>query len=128
MENSSHTKKIVLVVEDDPSLLELYGHAFKAAGFETFIAHDGEEGLKLIQTKLPDCVILDILMPKMNGVEVLQNMRKDEKTKAIPVLVLTNYDNYREKVQVFGIVDYLVKADVTLKDILERVQKIFQKQ
>lgn len=127
MENSNYTKKIVLIVEDDPALLELYGHAFKAAGFETFIAHDGEEGLTLIQTKLPDCVILDILMPKMNGVEVLRNMRKEEKTKAIPVLVLTNYDNYREKVQAFGIVDYLVKADVTLKDILERVQKIFQK-
>lgn len=127
MENPEQAKKIVLVVEDDPTILELYEHAFRAAGFETFMARDGEEGLKLIQEKHPDCVILDILMPKMNGIEVLGKMKENELTKAIPVLMLTNYDSYREQAEKLGATDYLIKANVTLKDILERVQKIFKK-
>src|SRR3989344_715314 len=127
MEDAGQAKKIVLVVEDDPIILELYEHAFKAAGFETFIAHDGEEGLKLIQEKIPHCVILDILMPKMNGIEVLSKMKENESTKAIPVLMLTNYDSYREQAGKLGATDYLIKANVTLKDILERVQKIIGK-
>lgn len=122
-----NSKKIVLVVEDDPTILELYEHAFKAAGFQTFIAHDGEEGIGLIESKLPDCVILDILMPKMNGVEVLKKMRENGKTKEIPVLVLTNYDTYRDKVKEYKVSGYVVKADVTLKDIVAEVLEILKK-
>lgn len=127
MESQQNSKKIVLVVEDDPTILELYEQAFKASGFDTFLAHDGEEGLGLIQSKMPDCVILDILMPKMNGVEVLKKMRENERTKQTPVLVLTNYDTYRDKVKEYNVSDYIVKADVTLKDIVEKVLSILNK-
>lgn len=127
MEELKTSKKIVLVIEDDPTILELYEHAFKAAGFETFLARDGEEGIGLIESKLPDCVILDILMPKMNGVEVLKKMRENEKTKNTPVLVLTNYDTYRDQVKEYNVSDYIVKADVTLKDIVEKVLSILNK-
>ena len=126
-EESNNLKKIVMVVEDDPTILELYEHAFKAAGFGTFIAHDGEEGINLIKSKLPDCVILDILMPKMNGIEVLKEMRENEKTREIPVLVLTNYDTYRDKIEEYNVSDYIVKASVTLKDIIEKVSIILKK-
>lgn len=127
MENQEHSKKIVLVVEDNPEILKLYEQAFTAAGFQTLIAHDGEEAFKLIQDKIPDCVILDILMPKMDGIEVLSKMRNYELIKSIPVLVLTNYDSYNEQTRELGATDYLIKADVTLKDILERVQNIIKK-
>ena len=63
----------------------------------------------------------------MNGIEVLGKMKENEITKAIPVLVLTNYDSYREQAHELGATDYLIKANVTLKDILERVNKIFEK-
>ena len=118
-------KKVVLVIEDDPIMLNLYENAFKSKGVQVFVAHDGEEGLKLIQETLPNCVILDILMPKMNGVEVLKIMRGDDRTKNIPVLVLTNYENYRDKVEPMGISDYLIKANVTLNDVMERTFKVW---
>lgn len=127
MEIQQKPKKIVLVVEDDMTILELYEHAFRAAGFETFLAHDGEEGIGLIESKLPDCVILDILMPKMNGIEVLKKMRENEKTRETPALILTNYDTYRDQVKEYNVSDYIVKADVTLKDIVEKVFTILKK-
>lgn len=127
LEAEKNHKKIVMVVEDDPTILSLYEHAFNAEGFKTYLAHDGEEGLKLIKDKNPDLVILDILMPKVNGIEVLGQLRKEESTKNLPVLVLTNYDTYRAKAMEYGIVDYLIKADVTLKDVMEKVNAILKK-
>lgn len=118
-------KKIILVIDDDPSLLKLYENMFKMAGVDPMIARDGEEGLRLIKKVNPDCVILDILMPKINGVEVLKEMNNDEALKKIPVLVLTNYANYREKIKDFPIIDYLIKTSVTPNEVVSRVLNIF---
>lgn len=122
----SNGKKIILVIEDDKILLDFYKNMFSLNGINVFFAKDGEQGLKMINEINPDVVVLDILMPKLDGVEILKRMRADEKTKSIPVLILTNYENYRDKVEPYGVVDYLIKSDTEAKEVVRRVLEVLR--
>jgi len=123
MEEGEISKKIILAIDDDPMILDLYRSIFKTRGIEIRVVEDGKEGLKLIMRDRPDFVILDIRMPRMNGVEVLKRIRGDESSKDIPVLVLTNLNvaKYRDEMEALGIVDFLTKADVEPKDVVDLV-------
>ncbi len=116
----------VLIVEDDAFLAGIYTTKFSLEGFEVLSAGDGVAGLKVARTSLPDIILLDVLMPKMDGFEVLDELKKDPKTKHIPVVILTNLGQ-KEDVQrglKGGAVDYLIKAHFVPSDTVAKVRKI----
>ena len=117
------TKKVILIVDDDKTLLELYERMFGAHGVEAVIAKDGQEGIEMVRSHRPDFVILDIRMPKVDGIRVLEMIRKEEGLKDTPVLILTNYgeEEYREATKKLGIVDFVVKTDIDPTALVRRV-------
>jgi len=123
-------KKIkVLLIEDEAMLANMYEVKFQNEGFEVVKALDGATGLELSKTTNPDFVLLDVIMPKMDGFSVLKAMREDDKTKDLPVMLLTNLgqDEDVQKGKELGSVGYLVKANVTPAEVVEAVRKELEK-
>ncbi len=120
------SKKIV-IVEDDKILLKALNVELLGVGFDVISAVDGEAGLKLVKKEIPDLVILDLLLPKMNGFDVLAALKEDEATKNIPIVILTNLgeDENRKKGMEMGATDYLIKSSVGIEDITTKVNQIF---
>ncbi len=116
----------VLIVEDDAFLAGIYTSKFSAEGFQVDHAGDGEEALKLAEKGKPDIILLDILLPKMDGFEVLKHLKKNAKTKHIPVILLTNLGQ-KSDVE-FGLkngaVDYLIKAHFMPNETVDKVKKV----
>ena len=123
MENKEAREKIILVVDDDPTVIELYKRMFKNYGLDVLVARDGDKGLKMIKEQKPDFVILDIRMPKLDGIEVMKEVRKDASTKDTPVLILTNYDleEYRREVAKLDVVDFVTKIGIDPSALVRRV-------
>jgi len=120
------TKKKVLVVDDDPLIIRMYERKLRNDGYDVRIAHSGEEVLTALHRDLPDIILLDIMMPVMNGVETLHVIKEDERTKHIPVIMLTNLGDRPEdmnKARELGALDYLVKAETDLKFLTDRIDK-----
>ena len=121
-------KRKILLVEDDPFLLSMYATKFELEGFEVVSADDGEKGLALALEAKPDIILLDILMPKMNGFEVLQELKADDRTRDIPVILLTNL-NQKEEVEralELGAVDYLIKAHFMPSEVVAKIKKVIE--
>ena len=121
----------LFMAEDDPLMSRMYERAFRLGGHEVTIAHDGEEALTLLQksAEKPDAVILlDIMMPKMNGFDVLRKIKEDAKLKNIPVILLTNLagEQDAEKGLQLGAVLYLVKSQYTPKQIVEKIEEVIK--
>lgn len=117
-------KKKILVIEDDRSLQNALVEVIRQEGFESESALDGEEGLAKIKTFGPDLILLDIILPKKDGFEVLSEIKKDEAIKNIPVLILTNLeemDNVQKALDL-GATNYMVKSDFSLKDVVEKIR------
>lgn len=113
MEEGGQFKKKVCIVDDDENALDIYGTKFKREGFVVVLARDGEEGLSVIKRERPDVVVLDIQMPVLDGLGVLQALKRDEQLAKIPVVILSNIDNEAvfQKVGELGAAQYyLVKA------------------
>jgi len=119
----------VLVIEDDKFLRELINRKLQSENFETVLAIDGETGLDLIIKENPDIVLLDLILPGINGFEVLTKVKKNEKTKNIPVIILSNLGQKDdiEKGMGIGATDYLVKAHFTPSEIVEKINQILEK-
>ncbi|OGD23325.1 hypothetical protein A2Z10_01370 [Candidatus Azambacteria bacterium RBG_16_47_10] len=119
----------IVFIEDERTLQKMLGEALEAAGFSVASANDGETGLALVLQEMPDLVLLDLILPKMDGFSVLQTLKGDEKTKDIPVMVLTNLETAEdvEKVITLGATTYLVKANYDLPDIVEKVREVLKK-
>ncbi|XOB40606.1 MAG: response regulator [Candidatus Nealsonbacteria bacterium] len=117
-------KKKILIIEDEKILSEMYKDKFTKVGFEVISAFDSEEGLKLTKKEKPDLIILDILLPRENGVVFLNWLKADPEISSIPVIVFSNYDDpeTRKRASKLGIKDYLIKADYTPKAIVEKVK------
>jgi len=115
--------KIVLI-EDDKTLIEMYNLKFQEEGFILMSSENGEAGLELIKKEVPALVLLDIMMPKMDGFAVLTEMKKDGKTKNIPVLLLSNLGQKSdiEKGKSLGATDYIVKASMTPSQVVEKIK------
>jgi len=114
-----------LIVEDEEILTSLLGKKLTNEGYEVSIAKDGEEGLKVIQEIKPDLILLDIVMPKMGGFEVMAEMAKDEELKKIPVIVISNSGQPVEidRAQELGAKDWLVKAEFDPQEVIDKVVK-----
>jgi DNA-binding response OmpR family regulator len=122
-------KNKILLVEDDPMVVRMYQRKLTMDGFDLSLAFNGEEGLVALAKSRPDIILLDIMMPKMNGLEMLQKVKSDNLWKDIPVVILTNLGDRPEdikKCKDLGAADYWVKASLSLKDLVERVKKIIQ--
>ncbi|HOZ56488.1 MAG: Alkaline phosphatase synthesis transcriptional regulatory protein PhoP [Parcubacteria group bacterium ADurb.Bin316] len=122
-------KTKILLVEDDPFLSSMYSTKFEIENFFVLSAEDGERGLKLALTEKPDIILLDILMPKMNGFEVLEKLKADEKTKSIPVILLTNL-NQKDEIEKglsLGANDYLIKAHFMPSEVVDKIKKVMGK-
>ena len=89
--NPPPVKKRLLVVDDEPAIVSVIKTAMELEGFEVLVAHDGLEGLEKAQRELPDLIVLDIWMPKLDGFEVLRQLKEDDKTRGVPVIILTAY-------------------------------------
>ena len=119
-------KKIkILLIEDEEMLANMYEVKFNNEGFDIVKALDGAEGLEKSKTINPDFILLDIIMPKMDGFSVLTALKEDPKTKDIPVLLLTNLgqDEDITRGNELGAVGYLVKANITPSEVVEAVKK-----
>ena len=121
--------KKILVVEDEVSLQKAMVDVLKINGYEALGALDGESGLSRAQKEKPDLILLDIILPKMNGFDVLKTLKSDAATKDIPVIVLTNLEGTMdvEQALTLGATTYLVKTNYELEDIVKRVKDTLEK-
>ena len=116
----------ILIVEDDPLMSRMYQKIFKFEGYEADFAIDGEEGLEKIRSEKPTLILLDIMMPKMNGLEVLDKLKLDPETKDIPVVMLTNLAGTQDAESALekGAVKYIIKSEYEPKQVVNMVKEI----
>ncbi|OIP25399.1 hypothetical protein AUK11_00440 [bacterium CG2_30_37_16] len=126
MENEEERKYRVLIAEDDIQLVDMYKRKFDIEGFITEIAEDGEKALKAVREFKPDLLLLDIMMPKIDGLEVLEILRNNPETKDMLVVMLTNLgsETVAQKIKTLHATDYIIKADFTPLEVANRVTKI----
>jgi CheY-like chemotaxis protein len=122
------TSKKVLLAEDDRFLRRACETALSRRGMTVIAAEDGEQALALIRSERPDLVLLDLLMPKMTGIEVLRALRADEQIRDIPVLILSNSSRELEMrdAEALGVVGYLIKADFSLQELADKIIAIVE--
>jgi len=118
-------KKTILIVDDEKALAGALEIKLKYLGFEALVARDGEECLKVAFEKHPDLILMDIVMPKMDGLTAIANLRKDKWGKKVPIIILTNLGSAEDvaEAQKNGVSDYLVKSNWKLEDVTEKVKK-----
>ena len=122
-----HMAKI-LIVEDDLLLSRMYQRVLSSKGDEVDIAHDGEEGLEKAKSQKPDLVLLDIMLPKMNGIEVLEKLKSTPSTKAIPVIILSNLteDTQLDEAMAKGATKYIKKVNSDPMQVADMIREIVQ--
>lgn len=117
--------KTILIVEDEPPMVMVVGDFLRQDGFHVLVAKNGIDGLALAKEHHPDLILLDILMPKMDGFGMLAELRKDSWGKEADVVILTNYsdDEKKKMASAAGVNDFWLKTDYTLAEILFRVKE-----
>jgi len=121
--------KKILLVEDEEIMINLLQKKLEKEGYEVFVTRDGEEGLKVMREIRPDLVLLDIIMPKKGGFEVLEEMMKDPDLKKISVIVISNSGQPVEldKAQKMGARDWLIKTEFDPQEVIDKVVKLIGK-
>lgn len=122
-------KQQVLIVEDDATIAGMYQKKFELEGFGVTLAGDGEAGVAAAKASAPAVILLDIIMPKMDGFATLQALKEDAATKAIPVILLTNLGQNEDvaKGTKLGAVGYLIKAQLTPAEVVAKVRELLGK-
>jgi DNA-binding response OmpR family regulator len=124
------TKKVkVAIIEDDMAIVQMYRTKFETEGYEVATAPDGASGLELIDSFEPDIILLDLMMPNMNGLEMLSKLRNAPGGREAKVVVLTNMGDTETATKVYKLTadDYIVKAEMTPKQVAERVKALLAK-
>ncbi|MDQ3828092.1 MAG: response regulator [Candidatus Tectomicrobia bacterium] len=118
--------KQILLVEDDRFLRRACAAGLRQRGWTVLTAVDGEEALRMVQSERIDLVLLDMLMPKLHGLDVMRALKGEERTQSIPVLVLSNSSRERDvqEIMKLGAVGYLVKANLSLQELGNRVAEL----
>jgi len=121
--------KVILLVDDDLTLREMYEERLKAEGFDIIQASNGEEAIKKAKENKPNVILLDIMMPKINGFDVLKELKADPDLKEIPVIVLTALIQDVDRVQgkKLGAVDYIVKSETMPGEVIAKIQNAIGK-
>lgn len=119
----------ILLIEDDPFLLNMYATKFELENFKVTVADDGEKGLRAVEKEIPDIILLDIMLPKMNGFEVLKQLKASKDFRDIPVILLTNLSQKNEIEQglSMGANDYLIKAHFMPSEVVDKIKEILKK-
>jgi DNA-binding response OmpR family regulator len=119
----------ILVVEDETFLVKIYAVKLKKEGYEVSIANDGEEAVRLAAEVDPDLILLDLILPKMNGFEALERMRATSVNKETPVIVLSNLGQEEDikRAEGLGADGYLVKANFSIQDIVAKIRETLDK-
>jgi DNA-binding response OmpR family regulator len=115
----------ILIVEDDPIISKTYADQLKEEGYEIKLALDGEEAIEKLKDFSPDLILLDLILPKKEGIEVLRELKDHEDTKNIPVIVLTNLENEDmvSKALELGCHSYLVKSEYKLEEVSKKIKE-----
>lgn len=114
----------ILIVEDDPFLLKMYTKKLQVAGFDVETAGDGEEGLAKLKSFKPDLALMDVMLPKLNGIEAIEMAKNDPAIKDIPILVLSNLSSSvdSETAVKKGAIGYLIKSDYTPSQVIDKIK------
>ena len=125
MDKNETSKNKILIVEDEATLQKTLTEILIQNDYNVLNALDGLRGLEIAQKEKPDLILLDIILPKMDGFEVLKRLKKDESTSSIPVIILTNLSDASDiqKTLDLGATTYLVKADFHLEDVLKKIEE-----
>ncbi len=120
--------KTILIVEDDTMISSMYKTKLETGGFKTLTAFNGADGLEMAKKEKPDMILLDIILPQLDGFSVLAELKKDDKTKDIDVIIMTNLGTEEDiaKGNKLGAVDYVVKANLTPTEVLDKVKKFIK--
>ena len=116
--------KSVLIVDDEESLVSVLSRKFEDEGITAHVAYNGKQGLEMALEKHPDIILLDIMMPEMDGFDVMKNLQEDEWGKTVPIILLTNsssIDTVAKAVST-GMSEFLVKTDIRLEDVVQKVK------
>ena len=121
-------KKKILIIEDDWAIAQMYSLRLQEEGYEVLLSKDGSEGLKAADEQKPVLILLDIIMPKLDGFGVLERLKANVKTKNIPVVLLTNLgqDEDVKKGKFLGAQDYLIKSNFTPSQVMEKVKRLIK--
>jgi DNA-binding response OmpR family regulator len=121
--------KKILFIEDESALQKTFRDILEKEGYQMISALDGESGLRLAKSEKPDLILLDLILPRKDGFEVLKELKEDETTRGIPVIVLTNLEDIQsvERAIGLGATTYLVKAQYTLEEVIQKVKKALEK-
>jgi CheY-like chemotaxis protein len=116
----------ILITEDDPLMSRMYQKIFSFEGYEVIMADNGQDGLEKARTAKPTLILLDVMMPVMNGLEMLEKLKQDPETKGIPVIMLTNLAGEQDAETALskGAVKYIVKSEYDPKQISDMVKEV----
>ena len=116
---------VILIIDDSPTELHLFQNMLEKNGFGTLVADSGEEGLRQAKTSRPDCILMDVVMPGMNGFQATRKLTQDPATSGIPVIIITTKDQETDKIWGMrqGAVEYLVKP-VGEKDLVAKIKAV----
>lgn len=122
-------KPKILIIDEDRFLRKIYKNKFTRAGFEFREAISGDEGLNKVYSEKPDLILLDLMLPKKSGFDILTELKKDKSTKKIPVIILSNLAQEEDikRVLSLGARDYLIKTEVSLSEVIDRVKECLAK-
>lgn len=122
-------KQHILLIEDDGFLASIYAQKLELEGYDVSLATNGEDGLRLAKKDIPQLILLDLIMPKLDGFQVLERLKQDDATKAIPVLVLTNLGQREDVERCFalGAAGYVIKAHSLPHETIAKVKEILAK-
>lgn len=121
-------KKLILVAEDDTFYAKIYQSKLAAEGFEVEIASNGDQAIEFIAGRMPDILLLDLIMPEKDGFQTLEELRKNERTKDLKVIVLSNLGQEEDikKAKAYGVLDYIVKTDISIQDLVKVIKDALQ--
>jgi DNA-binding response OmpR family regulator len=123
---NNHFKKKILIIEDETILLELFADKFTSEGFQALQATTAEKGIKLALKDKPDFILLDIILPKMDGLVMLKKLRANSWGKSVPVIISSNVTDQHKvsEAMKLGVYDYIVKTNLVLNDLVKQVKEV----
>jgi twitching motility two-component system response regulator PilH len=115
----------ILIIDDSPTELHLFQNMLEKGGFETLVADSGEDGIRQAESSRPDCILMDVVMPGMNGFQATRKLTQDPRTASIPVIMITTKDQETDKIWGMrqGAVEYIVKP-VSQKELVARINSV----
>jgi len=124
--NNNHMSKKILIIEDETALLYALQSQLAVSGYQPLAADDGEKALKILEKEKPNAIILDIILPKMDGWAFLKKIKSGEKTKNIPVIIVSNLSDEASQARgiELGAKDYLVKTNYTISELVDKIKEL----